>query len=102
MSQDEAKLKEQHPWLYFLHREHGRTNGGYAKRGVPLIALVGSVVALYQIVFISWPVQRDPTLWTDTQNAWFFTLSRVGWALSYMVIYFFIVFDQIPKFQPIL
>ena len=72
------------------------------KKVVPLIALLGALVALYQIVFISWPVQKNPELWTDSQNAWFFTLSRIGWAVSYMIIYFFIVFDQIPKLQPIL
>jgi hypothetical protein len=42
-------------------------------------------------LFCPFPVMQYPYNWSDETNALYYVLSRIGWAYSFMVFFFFII-----------
>lgn len=42
-------------------------------------------------LFAPFPVMQYPYKWSDETNALYYVLSRIGWAYSFMVFFFFII-----------
>jgi len=82
--------------MKFLHRSADRVNGGLLKRLVPFLFVIGAVVGYGCAIFIAFPRMVDPYGWTDSQNAWFYALTRTVWAACTMVLFFWLVLDHNP------
>ena len=88
--------KLQYTTVNFLHRSDSRVNGGCCKRIIPMVSLLSALVGYFFICFIAFPRQIDPYGWTDAQNAWFYAVTRTGWAICTMTLFFFLVLDHAP------
>lgn len=80
----------------FLHRSHKRVNGGICKRFTPAFLIILAIIGMYLATFLAFPRLVDPYGWTNNENAWYYATTRIAFALSVMIIFFYLVFDHNP------
>ena len=66
------------------------------KSCLPHLVLVFGLIIMGGAAMISFPRQMDPFGWSYEQTGWYFSLSRLSWALGWIIIFFYNVLGYSP------
>lgn len=82
--------------MNFILREKTASNGGWFKTVFPLFVFIASMMILYEGMFSSYSILLTPYKWSPTKNAIWYALTRVGWAVATMSLYFLMICGHNP------
>ena len=78
-------------FVSLIMRHRTKKNGSNFKHYFPWVIFFIACGIYYEVAFCSYPIQLDPFSWSDSENAIFYALTRPGWALATMTMYFLLI-----------